>query len=120
LIVATSVTVAAPSSSYAANLLVNADFESTDNGYSETLTPAGWTNIGHVDGVIAYSVFNTPAYNGSYYYDEGGYGDPANNPGDGIEQTVATLIGQTYTLTFGLSSENGTGTEIADVMMEAS
>jgi Protein of unknown function (DUF642)/PEP-CTERM motif len=120
LIMAASVTLAASSlvsSSYAANLLVNGDFESTNNGFSETETPVGWTNIGHIDGVIAYSIFNTPAYNGSYFYDEGGYGDPGNAPGDGIEQTVATAPGQTYTLTFGLSSENVSGTEIADVMI---
>jgi len=99
----------------ATNLLVNGGFEETDNGYSETLTPVGWTNVGHIDGVIAYSVFNTPAYDGSYYYDEGGYGDAPNAPGDGIEQTVATVAGTAYTLTFGLSDENDSGTEIADV-----
>ena len=99
----------------ATNLITNGGFELTNNGYSETDTPVGWTNIGHTDGVIAYSVFNTPAYDGSYYYDEGGYGDAANGPGDGIEQTVATVAGQQYTLTFGLSQENESGTEIADV-----
>jgi hypothetical protein len=99
----------------AANLIVNGGFELSDNGFSETLTPEGWTNIGHIDGVIAYSVFNTPAYQGNYFYDEGGYGDAANAPGDGIEQTVSTVAGQHYTLTFGLTGENVSGIEIADV-----
>ena len=97
------------------NLVVNGSFELSDNGFSETLTPEGWTNIGHIDGVIAYSVFSTPPYAGLYFYDEGGYGDPGNHPGDGIEQTVTTVAGQHYTLTFGLTSENVSGTEIADV-----
>jgi hypothetical protein len=101
----------------AANLIVNGGFELSNNGFSETQTPVGWTNIGHIDGVIAYSLFNTPPYQGNYFYDEGGFGDPGNNPGDGIEQTVATVTGQQYTLTFGLTGENNGGTEIADVMI---
>jgi hypothetical protein len=101
----------------AADLIANGGFELSNNGFSETLTPVGWTNIGHIDGVIAYSLFNTPAYQGNYFYDEGGFGDPGNNPGDGIEQTVSTVAGQHYTLTFGLVGENNGGTEIADVMI---
>ena len=41
------------------NLLVNGDFE--DGTHSYYATPAGWTNIGHSDGVIPYSDFGTPA-----------------------------------------------------------
>ena len=70
--------------------------------------------------MIAYSLFGTPAYDGEYYYDEGGYGDAANNPGDGIEQSVATVAGQEYELTFGLTGENGEGAEIADVSIGSS
>lgn len=99
----------------AANLITNGGFEVSDNGFSPTITPVGWTNIGHSDGVISYSAFSTPAYDGSYYYDEGGYGDPGNEPGDGIEQSVATTIGQSYSVTFGLTGENSSGVEIADV-----
>jgi hypothetical protein len=103
-----------------ANLLVNGDFESTNNGYSQTLTPVGWTNVGHIDGVIAYSVFGTPAFDGSYYYDLGGYGASQPTAGDGIEQTVATAIGSTYTLSFGLSQENVSGSEFLNVIINGS
>lgn len=103
--------------SAAANLIVNGGFEQTNNGFSETQTPLGWTNVGHTDGVIAYSVFNTPAYEGSYFYDEGGYGDASNAPGDGIEQTIATNPGQTYTLRYGLTGENVSGVELSDVLI---
>lgn len=101
----------------AANLLVNGGFELTNNGFSQTVTPEGWTSIGPSNGVIAYSDFNTPPYQGSHYYDEGGFGNSADGPGDGIGQTVNTVAGQKYTLTFGLSMENVSGTETADVMI---
>lgn len=98
----------------AANLLVNGDFEAST---SQTATPPGWTNIGHTDGVIAYSAFGTPAYNGNYYYDIGGYGGATPSLGDGITQTVATTSGL-YTLTFGFSGENTAGlTTVLDVMI---
>jgi hypothetical protein len=117
LIVGAAIAAAAaiPAFANAANLIQNGSFEMSDNGFSETQTPVDWTNIGHIDGVIAYSVFSTPAYAGSYYYDEGGYGDASNAPGDGIEQTVSTVAGQHYTLQFGLTGENSSGVEIADV-----
>ena len=89
-----------------ANLLVNGDFEAST---STTITPTGWANIGHSDGVIPYSEFSTPAYDGLYFYDLGGFGDPFGPVGDGIMQTVATTPGNEYTLTFGLSSEDVTG-----------
>jgi Protein of unknown function (DUF642)/PEP-CTERM motif len=103
-----------------ANLLTNGDFESTNNGFSETLTPVGWTNVGHIDGVIGYSVFGTPAYDGSYYYDLGGYGSPLPASGDGIEQTVATTSGSTYTLSFGLTGENAAGSAVLNVIINGS
>jgi hypothetical protein len=90
----------------AANLILNGGFETSTNSFSQTLTPVDWTNVGHIDGVIAYSLFATPAYDGSYFYDLGGFGSPTPNSGDGIEQTVTTGVGTLYTLTFGLSSEN--------------
>lgn len=89
-----------------ANLIVNGDFEAST---SPTLTPPGWTNIGHSDGVIPYSQFNTPAFDGLYFYDLGGFGNASGPVGDGIMQTVATTPGTAYTLTFGLSSEDVTG-----------
>lgn len=101
-------------SSSAANLIVNGGFEASSDPVT---TPPGWTNIGHMDGVIPYSEFGPTPYEGLNYYDEGGFGDAANAPGDGIEQTVNTVAGQRYTLTFGLSGENQSGVEIADVMI---
>jgi hypothetical protein len=91
-----------------ANLITNGGFGLTNNGYSETQAPLGWTNIGPADGVIADSVFGTPSYNGdTYYFDTGGYGDALPTTGDGIEQTVTTSIGTQYTLSLGVSNENG-------------
>ena len=89
-----------------AGLILNGGFELTDNGYSNTLTPMNWTNVGHSDGVIAYAMAGTPAYDGAYYYDLGGFGMALPNVGDGIQQTVSTTVGTTYTLSFGLTSEN--------------
>lgn len=107
--------VAAPAQ---ANLLVNGDFETTNNGFSPTMTPVGWTNIGHSDGVIAYSAFGTPAYDGLYFYDLGGYGNASGPVGDGIQQTVATTPGVSYRLTFGLSSEDVSGDATLTVMLD--
>lgn len=105
---------ALPTGGQAANLLVNGNFEASS---SQTITPPGWTNIGHSDGVIAYSVFGTPAYDGNYYYDIGGYGGALPAAGDGITQSVATVIGGAYTLTFGYSSENVSGVTFLDVLI---
>ncbi len=99
----------------AASLIINGDFEASS---SPTATPTGWTNIGHTDGVIAYSAFGTPAYNGNFYYDIGGFGSPTPAPGDGITQTVGTNIGSNYILTFGYSGENTNGvTSVLDVLI---
>jgi hypothetical protein len=92
-----------------ANLMVNGNFEFSDNSYSTTFKPFGWTNVGHSEGVMAYGDSSNgpvPAYNGSYFYDLGGYGNPSGPVGHGIEQTVFTEIGKIYELVFGLSSEN--------------
>ena len=97
-----------------ANLLINGNFEAST---APTTTPPGWTNIGHSDGVIPYSMFGTPAYDGDYYYDIGGFGGAMPAPGDGIEQSVATAIGSVYTLTFGYSSEGNQGQTYLDVLI---
>jgi hypothetical protein len=102
------------------NLLRNGDFETSANGFSTTQTPTGWTNIGHSDGVIPYATFHTPAYNGRYFYDLGGYGSPPGPVGDGIAQTVTTIPGTTYQLTFGLSSEDVKGTSTLRVSLGTS
>jgi hypothetical protein len=92
--------------SLAANLIVNGNFEASSNS---TTTPPGWTNVGHSDGVIPYTIGSLADYDGKYFYDLGGYGDAAGPVNDGIEQTVATVAGKAYTLTFGLSSEDVSG-----------
>lgn len=103
---------AATAPAAAVELIVNGGFEQST---SPTVTPTGWTNFGHSDGVISYAQFGTPAYEGNYYYDFGGYGNSLGPAGHGIEQTVATVAGSTYNLVFGLSSENLIGTSILDL-----
>jgi Protein of unknown function (DUF642)/PEP-CTERM motif len=100
------VTLAIVSASAKANMILNGDFEASS---STTSTPTSWTNIGHIDGVIPYAFFGPTAYSGLNYYDLGGYGDPLGPPGDGIKQDIATIAGSSYSLTFGLSSENASG-----------
>ena len=107
---------AAPFAAHA-NLLVNGNFEASSSNYT---TPPGWTNIGHTEGVIAYSNFNTPAYDGLYFYDIGGYGDASGPVGDGISQTVSTSAGTLYRLTFGLSSEDVAGNATLRVLIGTS
>jgi hypothetical protein len=98
----------------AANLLVNGNFEASSN---PTTTPPGWTNIGHSDGVIPYTIGPLPAFDGKYFYDLGGYGDPTGPVGDGIMQSVATVIGKSYKLSFGLSSEDVAGDSALQVLI---
>ena len=93
----------------AQELVVNGGFEQSS---SQTATPTGWTNIGHSDGVITYASFGTPVYEGLNYYDFGGYGNSNGPAGDGIQQAIATVIGTSYILKFGLSSENQAGTSV--------
>lgn len=100
------------SSASAQELIVNGGFEQST---SQTATPTGWTNVGHSDGVITYAAFGTPVYEGINYYDLGGYGDANGPAGDGIQQAVATVLGTSYTLNFGLSSENAQGTSVLQV-----
>jgi hypothetical protein len=104
--------VAAGGSAGAVELIVNGGFEQSSSGFT---TPPGWTNIGHIDGVVTYSavsVFNLPAYEGLNFYSIGGPGSNGHSsPGEGISQTVATTIGNTYRLTVGLTDENGPGLE---------
>ena len=91
-----------------ANLITNGGFEASS---SPTTTPTGWVNIGHSDGVITYAQFGTPAYEGRNYYDLGGFGNSFGPIGDGIGQSFATIVGSMYTVVFGLSAENLSGTE---------
>ncbi len=100
-------------SSAQANLLTNGNFSAST---STTATPTGWTQLGPSNGVIADSSYGTPSYMGTAsFYDFGGYGDVGGTQGDGIEQTIATLVGTSYVLTFGLSDENAFGTTTLQV-----
>lgn len=95
-----------------ANLITNGGFEASN---SQTTTPTGWTNIGHKDGVIAYSQFGPAAYEGLNFYDLGGFGNVYGPIGDGIAQSFATIVGTTYDVIFGLSSENDNGNQTLTV-----
>ncbi|MBC7710696.1 MAG: DUF642 domain-containing protein [Rhizobacter sp.] len=111
--IALIMTVALSASQFAeANLITNGGFELSN---SATATPTGWVNIGHSDGIITYAAFGTPAYEGLNFYDLGGYGNAAGPIGDGIGQSFATIVGQTYKVTFGLSAENASGVETLTV-----
>jgi len=105
---ASFVLLAGGSSAGAVELLVNGSFEATSDHFT---TPTGWTNIGHTEGVVTYAdIGNTiPSYDGGLnFYSIGGVASNGHSsPGEGISQTVATTIGNTYRLTVGLSDENG-------------
>lgn len=76
-----SIALALASSSAFANLIVNGGLEAWSD---PTVTPPGWTNVGHSDGVIPYTMFGPVAYEGSNYYDLGGFGNAFGPSGDGI------------------------------------
>lgn len=99
-----------------ANLITNGSFEASS---STTTTPTGWTQIGLTQGVFPYSLApDMPVYDGLNFYDLGGWANPLPNSGDGIQQTVSTTAGTTYTLSFGLSSEDGSDpAEILNVLI---
>jgi hypothetical protein len=109
-ILATLVTATlASQNAQASELIVNGGFEASSSNFT---TPPGWTNVGHQDGVLQYatSAPNITPYQGLNFYSLDGAGDNgvfiAN---DGITQSVATVTGASYQLTFGLSGENGPG-----------
>lgn len=88
----------------AANLLVNGGFEGSS---SQTVTPTGWFNIGGSNGVLTYSdIPMQPVYEGLRFYDLGAHNNGLASVGEGLGQTFASVVGATYRLTFGLSSEN--------------
>ena len=45
-------------------------------------------------GIAGSFMFSTPAYDGLYFYDLGGFGNSSGPTGDGIEQTVVTIPGK--------------------------
>jgi PEP-CTERM motif len=96
------------SSASADELIVNGGFEASSSNFT---TPPGWTNVGHEDGVLQYSSYpNLTPYQGLNFYSLDGAGDNGVFiAGDGIKQSVATISGDNYQLTFGLTGENGPG-----------
>lgn len=113
--------VAGGSSAGAVELLVNGSFEATSGHFT---TPTGWSNIGHTEGVVTYAdIGNTiPSYDGGLnFYSIGGVASNGlSSAGEGISQSVATTIGNTYRLTVGLSDENGPGlTSVLNVLIGA-
>jgi hypothetical protein len=98
----------ASGSAGAVELIVNGGFEASSSDIS---TPPGWTNVGHEDGVQQYASYpNLTPYQGQNFYSLDGAGDNGVFiAGDGITQSVATVSGASYQLTFGLSGENGPG-----------
>jgi hypothetical protein len=106
-----------------ANVLTNGGFE-TDNP-SGCLTPPGWAQIGHTDCSIAYSAVQAgipgfTVYEGQRFYSIGGPGiNGFANVGDGLSQSFATIIGATYQVTYGYSSENVTGATTSTLRVQA-
>jgi hypothetical protein len=93
----------------ASELIVNGGFEESTSAIT---TPPGWTQIGVQQGVLTYAAVAPyiPDYQGTNFYSLGGAGSNGYiTPGAGIEQSVATVIGSSYQLNFGLSGENGPG-----------
>jgi len=88
--------------SSANNLVVNGGFETGDH--------TGWMLVGQqgltAAGTVRSSGYATPYANhpeeGSYYWNDGAVGGV-----DGIAQTIATTIGDHYTLSFWLSNDGG-------------
>lgn len=106
-------------SANAANLLVNGDFESPIVGRG-TFTPygsggsiGGWNVSGPSNGILhietsyVESGIAFPAQAGLQWVDLTGIGNLG--PTAGISQTVATTIGQRYSLSFWVGNADGTG-----------
>lgn len=113
--IAASMALSAAAPASAVELLVNGSFEDSSSRYT---TPTGWTNVGATEGILTYSdiAYSIPSYDGgNNFYTIGGKATNGfSGPGYGIYQSVATVIGNTYELTVGLSSENGPG--LVDVL----
>lgn len=107
-----------------ANLLTNGGFETDHGGCS---TPPGWAQIGHLDCSIPYALvqvtFGIPGFGtheGLRLYSIGG---PGNNGlsqvGDGLSQSFATLVGASYRVSYGYTSENVNGATTSTLRVQA-
>ncbi len=81
------------------NLVVNGDFESGPSGVQ---APTGWTYL-NIFGAFAGGVVNTSCGTGGSRC----YFDGAVQAYDSITQAIATVVGQTYNLTFDLNDNGG-------------
>lgn len=91
-----------------ANLLVNGGFEASS---SNVITPTGWFNVGHTEGVLQYAqVPMQPVHEGLNFYSIGGVGSNGfASIGEGIGQTFATVVGASYRVSYAYSGENVPG-----------
>jgi hypothetical protein len=95
--------VLAPGMAKADNLVVNGSFDSTDGRY------AGWTNQG-----FCCEGFQNWAHTGTYSAVSGCVeGCAAYADGAFVGQTINTVAGQTYTLSFWVSEDAGGASELA-------
>lgn len=107
---------AAGPSAHAANLLVNGSFEDlthfVDQGADtnspnagDSTTLVGWTvfndSVSWIGPTNPFGVTASPS-GGSYFLDLSGFHN--GNPDGGVRQTIATVAGSTYLLTFDLGS----------------
>lgn len=90
-----------------ANLLTNGGFEASSSNFT---TPTGWFNLGHTEGVVLYAqVPSQPVSEGLNFYSIGGVASNGlASVGEGIAQTITTLPGASYRVTYAYSAENGT------------
>jgi hypothetical protein len=123
----------------AANLVTNGDFDNTSSTYvantpqggddlqtaGSTMVP-GWTAVtGHANDIWVgpnntYGITASPGNGSGYFLDLTGQSDV--QPWGGVEQTIATQAGATYTLSFDLGAStiyNGPGTRASALTASA-
>lgn len=106
-----------------AELVINGGFEQSATGNNNpTVFPPGWTDN---DPSGFSGVDNTPGFqhSGAKYANLGGNSAPPNNPPSvmgTLSQTLATVAGQAYTLSFWLANDgDGSGVESFQMMFGA-
>lgn len=86
-----------------ANLVVNGDFEGGRyiDPVATTVQPVGWTYLNLFNATASGRVALNGPHGGSYNYYDGAVGAY-----DGITQQIATIVGDSYTLSFWLSDNS--------------
>lgn len=112
----------------AASSVVNGSFENNTNFVAngdntmvltvgDSVSMPGWTVVGSPGDSIAWigplNPFGLTASNDGYFLDLTGY--PNGAPFGGVSQSLSTLIGATYRLTFDLGSHLGSGAPVLSV-----